>query len=53
MRQRDAEQENAFYDGMTLLKAVSLNGGTAKFTTSTLTAGTHSIKTKYNRQRQV
>jgi hypothetical protein len=38
----------AFYDGTTLLKSVALSGGTAKFTTSTLTSGTHSITATYN-----
>ena len=37
-----------FYDGATALKTVLLSGGTAKFTTSTLTSGTHSIKVTYN-----
>jgi hypothetical protein len=32
-----------FYDGTTLLKTVALSGGAAKFTTSTLSSGTHSI----------
>jgi hypothetical protein len=30
------------------LKTVALSGGVAKFTTSTLTSGTHSIKATYN-----
>jgi hypothetical protein len=37
-----------FYDGTTLLKTTSLNGGAAKFTTSTLASGTHSITATYN-----
>jgi hypothetical protein len=37
-----------FYDGTTALKTVSLSGGAAKFTTSTLTSGTHSITATYN-----
>jgi len=37
-----------FYDGTTLLKTVSLSGGVAKFTTSTLVSGTHSITATYN-----
>ena len=37
-----------FYDGTTLLKTVTLSGGKAKFTTSTLTSGTHSITATYN-----
>jgi hypothetical protein len=36
-----------FYDGTTLLKTVALSGRAAKFTTSTLTAGTHSITATY------
>ncbi len=37
-----------FYDGTTSLKTASLSGGTAKFTTSTLTSGKHSITATYN-----
>jgi hypothetical protein len=37
-----------FYDGTTTLKTVSLSGGVAKFKTSTLTSGTHSITATYN-----
>ena len=37
-----------FYDGTTALKTVALSGGVAKFTTSTLTSGTHSITATYN-----
>jgi Big-like domain-containing protein len=37
-----------FYDGTTLLKAVWLSGGTAKFTTSHLGAGQHTITATYN-----
>jgi uncharacterized repeat protein (TIGR03803 family) len=37
-----------FYDGTTALKTVALSGGVAKFTTSTLTLGAHSITAKYN-----
>jgi len=37
-----------FYDGTTALKTASLSGGVAKFTTSTLTSGAHSIKATYN-----
>jgi hypothetical protein len=37
-----------FYDGTTALKTVSLSGGVAKFTTSTLTSGAHSITATYN-----
>lgn len=37
-----------FYDGTMALKTVALSGGVAKFTTSTLTSGTHSIKATYN-----
>jgi Bacterial Ig-like domain (group 3)/Beta-propeller repeat len=36
-----------FYDGTTVLKAVTLSGGAAKYTTSTLTAGQHSITATY------
>lgn len=38
----------AFYDGATLLKTVDVNGGVAKYTTSTLTQGMHSITATYN-----
>jgi hypothetical protein len=38
----------SFYDGTTLLKTVTLSGGAADFTTSTLTSGTHSITATYN-----
>jgi Bacterial Ig-like domain (group 3)/Beta-propeller repeat len=37
-----------FYDGTTALKTASLSGGVAKFTTSTLASGTHSITATYN-----
>ena len=37
-----------FYDGTTALKTASLYGGVAKFTTSTLTSGAHSITATYN-----
>jgi Bacterial Ig-like domain (group 3)/Beta-propeller repeat/Transmembrane protein 131-like N-terminal len=37
-----------FYDGTTALKTVSLSGGVAKYTTSTLTSGSHSITAMYN-----
>jgi len=37
-----------FYDGTTTLKTVALSGGAAKFTTSTLTSGLHSITATYN-----
>jgi hypothetical protein len=37
-----------FYDGTTPLKMVTLSGGVAKFTTSTLTSGKHTIKATYN-----
>jgi hypothetical protein len=36
-----------FYDGATALKTVALSGGVAKFTTSTLTSGTHNITATY------
>ena len=38
----------AFYDGATLLKTVTLSGDKAKFTTSKLTSGPHSITATYN-----
>jgi hypothetical protein len=37
-----------FYDGTTVLKTVSVGGGVAKFATSTLTSGAHTITAKYN-----
>jgi len=37
-----------FYDGATALKTASLSGGVAKFTTSALTSGAHSITATYN-----
>jgi hypothetical protein len=37
-----------FYDGTTLLKTVYLSGEVAKYATSTLTAGSHSITATYN-----
>jgi hypothetical protein len=37
-----------FYDGTTAMKTVALSGSTAKFTTSTLTSGAHSITATYN-----
>jgi hypothetical protein len=37
-----------FYDGTTLLKTVPLSGGAAKFTTATLTSGTHIITATYD-----
>ncbi len=37
-----------FSDGTTALKTVSVSGGVAKFTTSTLAAGTHTITGTYN-----
>ena len=36
-----------FLDGTTLLHTASLSGGTAKFTTSRLTVGTHTINAQY------
>jgi hypothetical protein len=41
-------REVAFHDGATLLKTVALSGGVAKFTTSTLASGAHSITATYN-----
>jgi len=38
----------SFYDGTTLLKTASVSGGAAKFATSTLAAGAHSITATYN-----
>jgi hypothetical protein len=37
-----------FYDGTTALKTVSLSGGVAKYTTSALTVGAHTITSTYN-----
>ncbi|HYW37531.1 MAG TPA: choice-of-anchor tandem repeat GloVer-containing protein [Terriglobales bacterium] len=37
-----------FYDGTTALKTVGLSGGAAKFTTKTLTSGTHNLTATYN-----
>jgi hypothetical protein len=37
-----------FYDGATALKTVALSGGVAKFTTSTLSSGSHNITATYN-----
>jgi len=37
-----------FYDGTTLLKTVSVNGGVAEFGTRTLAVGSHSITATYN-----
>jgi hypothetical protein len=37
-----------FYDGATALKTVAVSGGVAKFTTSTLTSGSHNITATYN-----
>jgi uncharacterized repeat protein (TIGR03803 family) len=37
-----------FYDGTTALKTLSLSGGVTKFTTSTLSSGTHGITATYN-----
>jgi len=37
-----------FYDGTTALKTAALSGGVAKFTTSTLASGKHSITATYN-----
>ncbi len=37
-----------FYDGATALKTVALSGGVAKFTTSTLTSGSHNMTATYN-----
>jgi hypothetical protein len=37
-----------FYDGATAMKTVALSGGVAKFATSTLTSGAHSITATYN-----
>jgi hypothetical protein len=37
-----------FYDGATVLKTVALSGGVAKFTTSTLSSGAHSMTATYN-----
>jgi hypothetical protein len=37
-----------FYDGTTALKTVGLSGGVAKYTTSTLSSGSHTITATYN-----
>lgn len=37
-----------FFDGTTALKTMALSGGVAKFTTSTLTLGAHTITATYN-----
>jgi hypothetical protein len=37
-----------FYDGATALKTVGLSGGVAKYTTSALTVGAHTITSTYN-----
>ena len=37
-----------FYDGTTVLKRMQVSGGTAKFTTKTLTQGAHSVTATYN-----
>jgi hypothetical protein len=37
-----------FHNGTTALKTVSLSGGVAKFTTSALTSGAHSLTATYN-----
>jgi Bacterial Ig-like domain (group 3)/Beta-propeller repeat len=37
-----------FYDGTTALKTVFLSGGVAKYTTSTLSSGSHTITGTYN-----
>jgi hypothetical protein len=37
-----------FYDGTTTLKSVYTTGGVAKYTTSTLTSGSHTITATYN-----
>lgn len=38
----------SFYDGTTLLKGVTLSGGSAAYTTSKLAAGMHNITATYN-----
>jgi uncharacterized repeat protein (TIGR03803 family) len=38
----------SFYDGTTLLKTVGVSKGDAKYTTKTLTAGSHTITATYN-----
>lgn len=37
-----------FYDGTKLLSTITLSGGTAKYATSSLAAGTHTITAKYS-----
>ena len=36
-----------FYDGTTVLKTVAVKAGASKFTTKTLTVGTHTISATY------
>jgi hypothetical protein len=38
----------SFYDGMTLLKGVTMSGGSAAYTTSKLTGGMHNITATYD-----
>ncbi len=38
----------SFYDGATLLKSVALSAATAKYTTTKLTSGSHTITATYN-----
>jgi hypothetical protein len=38
----------SFFDGTTALKTAPLSGGVVKFTTSTLTTGSHTITATYN-----
>jgi hypothetical protein len=44
----DRKSYVTFYDGTTALKTEYLSGGVAKYTTSTLTSGSHSITATYN-----
>ena len=43
----DGEEQVTFYDGMTALASVTLASGTAAYTTSSLSAKTHTIKATY------
>jgi Bacterial Ig-like domain (group 3)/FG-GAP-like repeat/FG-GAP repeat len=41
------DEQVTFYDGMTALASVTLSSGTARYTTSSLSAKTHTIKATY------
>ena len=46
--QRDSTGNVVFKDGTKTLKKVTLSGGVASYTTSTLASGTHNITATYN-----